>query len=114
MNAENCRCVFNRLDKNMRLESCATVQYILGKSKERLRLSDLRQPSPYNTYLHTGLPPGPIANPGLQALEAAFKPESHDYLFFFARKDGSQSHVFTQTYAQHQKALTRQRQNGKI
>ena len=105
---------FNRLNKNMRLESCATVQYILGKSKERLRLSDLRQPSPYNTYLHTGLPPGPIANPGLQALEAAFKPESHDYLFFFARKDGSQSHVFTQTYAQHQKALTRQRQNGKI
>ncbi len=105
---------FNRLDKNMRLESCATVQYILGKPKERLRLSDLRQPSPYNTYLNTGLPPGPIANPGLQALEAAFKPESHDYLFFFARKDGSQSHVFTQTYAQHQKALTRQRQNGKI
>lgn len=104
----------NRLDKNMRLESCATVQYILGKSKERLRLSDLRQPSPYNTYLHTGLPPGPIANPGLQALEAAFKPETHEYLFFFARKDGSQSHVFTQTYAQHQKALTRQRQNGKI
>jgi UPF0755 protein len=104
----------NRLDKNMRLESCATVQYILGKTKERLRLSDLRQPSPYNTYLNTGLPPGPIANPGLQALEAAFKPESHDYLFFFARKDGSQSHVFTQTYAQHQKALTRQRQNGKI
>jgi len=104
----------NRLDKNMRLESCATVQYILGKPKERLRLSDLRQPSAYNTYLHTGLPPGPISNPGLQALEAAFKPERHEYLFFFARKDGSQSHVFTQTYAQHQKALTRQRQNGKI
>ncbi|MBT6489056.1 MAG: endolytic transglycosylase MltG [Deltaproteobacteria bacterium] len=105
---------FNRLEKNMRLESCATVQYILGKPKERLRLSDLRQPSDYNTYLHTGLPPGPIANPGLSALEAAFKPESHEYLFFFARKDGSESHVFTQTYAQHQKALTRQRQNGKI
>lgn len=104
----------NRLGKNMRLESCATVQYILGKTKERLRISDLRQPSPYNTYLHTGLPPGPIANPGLQALEAAFKPERHEYLFFFARKDGSQSHIFTQTYAQHQKALTRQRQNGKI
>jgi UPF0755 protein len=105
---------FNRLEKNMRLESCATVQYILGKPKERLRLSDLRQPSDYNTYLNTGLPPGPIANPGLPALEAAFKPESHEYLFFFARKDGTQSHVFTQTYAQHQKALTRQRQNGKI
>jgi UPF0755 protein len=104
----------NRLEKNMRLESCATVQYILGKPKERLRLSDLRQPSDYNTYLHTGLPPGPISNPGLPALEAAFEPESHEYLFFFARKDGSQSHVFTQTYAQHQKALTRQRQNGKI
>lgn len=104
----------NRLEKNMRLESCATVQYILGKPKERLRLSDLRQPSDYNTYLNTGLPPGPISNPGLPALEAAFKPETHEYLFFFARKDGSQSHVFTQTYAQHQKALTRQRQNGKI
>ena len=104
----------NRLDNNMRLESCATVQYILDKPKERLRMSDLRRRSPYNTYLNQGLPPGPIASPSISALTAAFIPEQHEYLFFFARKDGSDSHIFTQTYAQHQKALSKQRRDGKI
>jgi UPF0755 protein len=104
----------NRLDNNMRLESCATVQYILDKPKERLRMSDLRRRSPYNTYLNQGLPPGPIASPGISALTAAFVPEQHEYLFFFARKDGTDSHIFTQTYAKHQQALSRQRRDGKI
>jgi UPF0755 protein len=104
----------NRLERNMRLESCATIQYVLGKSKERLLLSDLRKESPYNTYLNNGLPPGPIANPGSAALRATLGPERHEYLFFFARKDGTRRHVFHQTYAQHQKALVRQRQSGKI
>ncbi len=94
----------NRLEQNMKLESCATVQYVLGRTKERLTLADVRQPSPYNTYLHTGLPPGPIANPGLGAIKAAFRPEKHDYMFFFAREDGSHQHVFTKTYAEHMKA----------
>ncbi len=91
----------NRLERNMRLESCATVQYILGTPKARLTYEDVRRPSPYNTYLNTGLPPGPIANPGLNALRAALAPEAHDYLFFLAREDGSHKHVFSKTYAAH-------------
>jgi UPF0755 protein len=92
----------NRLERAMRLESCATVQYLLGTPKARLTLADVRRESPYNTYLNPGLPPGPIANPGLPALRAAFAPEQHDLLFFFAREDGSHQHVFSRTYAAHQ------------
>ncbi len=102
----------NRMARNMRLESCATVQYILGKPKERLLISDLRKESPYNTYLKPGLPPGPISNPGLAALGAAFTPEVHQYLFFLAKNDGSDKHTFTRTYAQHQKARLQQKQRG--
>jgi len=102
----------NRITRDMRLESCATVQYILGKSKERLLLSDLRIESPYNTYLNQGLPPGPIANPGSAALAAALAPSQHDYLFFLARGDGSHTHIFSETYAQHQKAKLQQKQSG--
>jgi UPF0755 protein len=94
----------NRIDRDMRLESCATVQYLLGKPKKRLTLADVRIESPYNTYLNPGLPPGPISNPSLDSLKAVFSPEKHDYLFFFARPDGSHTHVFSRTYAQHQKA----------
>jgi UPF0755 protein len=94
----------NRLDRNMKLESCATVQYLLERPKEHLTLADVRQPSPYNTYLNAGLPPGPIANPGLAALRAALRPERHDLLFFFAKDDGSRQHVFTRTYAEHRAA----------
>jgi UPF0755 protein len=91
----------NRLERNMRLESCATVQYVLGVRKDRLTLADVRQPSPYNTYLNGGLPPGPIASPSLEALRAAFFPEPHELLFFFARDDGSHRHVFSRTYDEH-------------
>jgi UPF0755 protein len=97
----------NRLAQNMRLESCATVQYILGKPKARLRIGDLRIQSPYNTYLNEGLPPGPIANPGRAALAAALAPERHDYLFFVAREDGSGRHVFTKSFTAHQAVARR-------
>ncbi|MGB9792020.1 MAG: endolytic transglycosylase MltG, partial [Thermacetogeniaceae bacterium] len=79
----------NRLKHGMRLESCATVQYVLGKQKERLTYDDLRIPSPYNTYLHDGLPPGPISNPGLASIKAVLYPAKVDYLYFVARGDGS-------------------------
>ncbi len=95
----------NRLDKGMRLESCATVQYILGKQKEKLTNKDLQDPSPYNTYLHTGLPPGPIANPGLASIKAVLYPADVDYLFFVAKGDGS--HHFSNTFQEHQKASRR-------
>lgn len=95
---------YNRLNNGMRLESCATVQHVLGHTKERLSLQDVRTPSPYNTYLNAGLPPGPIASPGLNAISASLSPEEHDYLFFFARRDGDRTHIFTRTYAEHKRA----------
>jgi len=103
---------YNRLNKNKRLESCATVQYIIGKNKERLLYSDLRTPSPYNTYLHKGLPPGPISNPGFKSLEAAVNPSKVDYLFFVSKKDGS--HHFSNTYNEHLKAIRRYNRSGGI
>jgi len=96
---------YNRLQADKRLESCATVQYILGETKERLLYSDLRIKSPYNTYLNTGLPPGPISNPGLKSLKAAIFPADVDYLFFVSKHDGS--HYFSTTYAEHLDAIER-------
>ncbi len=81
------------------LQSCATVQYLFKEQKEVLTYKDLEIESPYNTYKHVGLPPGPIASPGLKAIEAALYPEKVDYLYFVAKDDGS--HVFTKTYNEH-------------
>lgn len=89
----------NRLKKNMMLQSCATVQYLFKEPKEVLSYKDLEIESPYNTYKHAGLPPGPIASPGLKAIEAALYPEEVDLLYFFAKDDGS--HVFSRTYNEH-------------
>ncbi|GGA41556.1 aminodeoxychorismate lyase [Paenibacillus physcomitrellae] len=94
--------IYNRLKQNMKLEIDATVQYLLGKPKERLLNSDLRKvDSPYNSYLYEGLPPGPIAAPSLKSIEAALEPEKSDYLFYVTKKDGSQEHLFAATYQEH-------------
>jgi UPF0755 protein len=91
--------IYNRLGKGMLLEICATVQYVVG-NKPRLLYSDLRVESPYNTYLHKGLPPGPIASPGLASLEAATAPATTEYLYYvLTHKDGS--HSFSTTLKQH-------------
>ncbi|MDZ4745613.1 MAG: endolytic transglycosylase MltG [bacterium] len=90
----------NRLSLGMRLEADPTVQYGLG-IKRRLLYSDLNKPHAYNTYAHTGLPPGPINNPGLSALLASLEPESHNYIFFVARGDESGLHNFARTGAEH-------------
>lgn len=95
----------NRLDRDMRLQIDATVQYALPEHKERLLYEDLRVDSPYNTYRHHGLPPGPIASPGLPSLMAALRPARTDALFYVARPDGS--HVFTPTYEEHLRAIQR-------
>lgn len=92
---------YNRLRRGQPLESCATVQYVLGTHK-KLYNKDLLVDSPYNTYLHTGLPPGPISNPGLASLKAAAFPEQVEYLFFVAKPDGG--HIFSRTYQQHLRA----------
>jgi len=93
----------NRLDRGMRLQIDATVQYALPEHKPRLTYEDLRVQSPYNTYLHAGLPPGPIAAPGLASLRAALHPSQTDALFYVARPDGT--HVFTRTYEEHLRAI---------
>lgn len=89
----------NRLNSNMPLQSCATIQYILGTPKPVLYDKDLQIPSPYNTYLHAGLPPGPIASPGHASLDAVLHMTKTDYFYFLAKPDGY--HVFAKTYAEH-------------
>jgi UPF0755 protein len=88
-----------RLKIGMPLQSCASIQFILGTAKPVLSLKDLEVKSPYNTYKNIGLPPGPIANPGRAALLAAAFPASTDYLYFVARPDGY--HAFAKSYEEH-------------
>ncbi|MDI6756879.1 MAG: endolytic transglycosylase MltG [Endomicrobiia bacterium] len=90
----------NRLKKGMYLESCATVLYALGVHKEKLTYSDLRVRSPYNTYIHYGLPPGPISNPGMDSILAAVYPEDSDALFFVINS-ASGTHIFSSYYKEH-------------
>lgn len=89
---------YNRLKIDMPLQSCATVQYILGEQKPVLSIKDTQIESPYNTYQNPGLPPGPIASPGADSIKAALYPADTDYLFFLAKGDGS--HAFSVTYDQ--------------
>ncbi|PKM79692.1 MAG: endolytic transglycosylase MltG [Firmicutes bacterium HGW-Firmicutes-14] len=89
----------NRLKKGWKLESCATIQYILGEPKARLLNKDLEIESPYNTYLNKGLPPGPIASPGGPSLRAAVSPADVDYMFFVVSEDGK--HIFSRTLSEH-------------
>lgn len=93
----------NRIKEGMRLQSCATVQFILGERKEVLTNEDTSIDSPFNTYRNSGLPPTPIASPGKAALVAAVNPADVDYLFFvLTGEDGS--HTFTKTYDEHLEA----------
>jgi len=97
----------NRLAKGMTLDADPTVQYALGYQedtgqwwKRPLALEEIeRVGSPYNTYLHRGLPPGPICNPGLASIQAVLEPAETDYLYFVAKGDGS--HVFARTLEEH-------------
>jgi UPF0755 protein len=90
---------YNRIDEDMKLQSCATVQYILGERKPVLSVADTQIQSPYNTYLNAGLPLGPIANPGIDCINAALYPEDTAYLYFVAGEDGK--HIFSRTYEEH-------------
>lgn len=95
----------NRLKKNMPLQIDATVQYLFDKSKERLLEKDLQIQSPYNTYLNTGLPPGPIASPSLASMKAAIYPQETKYLFYVTKKDGTKGHLFAETFEEHKKNI---------
>lgn len=92
---------YNRLKRRhpMKLEADPTVIYAMGRHVNRVLIRDLRIKSPYNTYLHAGLPPGPIDSPGRPSILAALWPARHHYLFFVARPDGS--HMFSETGAAH-------------
>ena len=93
---------YNRLNKKMKLESCATVLYALGIHKQRLLLDDLKVDSPYNTYLKYGLPPTPISNFGIASMNAVANPANTDYLFFVVNgHDGG--HNFSKTVTEHNK-----------
>jgi UPF0755 protein len=97
----------NRLRLGMRLQSDPTVLYGRPPGDRRITRADLQRPTPYNTYVIDGLPPGPIANPGRGALEAAADPADTDALYFVARGDGS--HEFTATLPAHNAAVARYR-----
>lgn len=101
---------YNRLEKRMLLQADPTVAYILG-DKKKIRYVDLKIRNPYNTYLYAGLPPGPINSPSESSIEAALKPEKHNYLFFVARGDGSMLHSFARNFAEHQRNIATYRKN---
>jgi UPF0755 protein len=103
----------NRLKKKMPLQIDATIQYLLDKQKELLLEPDLKVESPYNTYLHAGLPPGPIASPSLKSIEAALYPEATDYLYYVTKKDGTNTHLFAVKYSQHQRNIQISEKNAK-
>ncbi|MDR1086940.1 MAG: endolytic transglycosylase MltG [Endomicrobium sp.] len=104
---------YNRLKKKIMLQSCATVLYAMGVVKEKLSLEDTKFKSPYNTYLHFGLPPGPISNPGIESIKAALYPADFGALYFVSNGDGS--HLFAKTFDEHvkNKRIVRNRKIGK-
>lgn len=95
------RVIYNRLDQNMALGFDSTLNYAMGRSTLNTTNKDTRYASPYNTYLHKGLPPGPIDNPGHEAIEAALNPTAGKWLYFVTVKPGDTR--FAETYAEHQK-----------
>lgn len=96
---------YNRLSSGIRLHSDATVMYALPERKTSLSSADLEVDSPYNTYKVSGLTPGAISNPGIEAINAAFYPDSTNYYYFFSLKDGST--VYSATYDQHTAKLNK-------
>jgi len=94
-----------RLDLGMPLQMDPTVIYGVKRFDGTVTRKDLRTAGPYNTYLNRGLPPGPISNPGLAALDAALTPSKAEYLYFVSNNDGS--HTFSRTFPEHNRAVER-------
>ncbi len=95
----------NRLTKGIKLQSDPTVIYAMKAFNGNIRKKDLKVKSPYNTYLHYGLPPGPIANAGKEAIRAAISPAKTKYLYFVSKNNGT--HYFSTTYREHVNAVNR-------
>ncbi len=96
---------YNRLQRGMPLQVDATLEYVLPEHKTVLTRADVARDTPYNTYLHGGLPPTPIANPGLSSLQAALRPQASDYLYYVYKGDGR--HAFARTLAEHDANVAR-------
>jgi UPF0755 protein len=101
---------WNRLQIDMPLQADPTVQYAVGKERRTLTRGDLQTDHPFNTYRHTGLPPGPIASPGLGAIEASVDPAPVKYLYFVAISVDDRRHHFSTTVEEHNAAVARYRQ----
>ncbi|MDP3043430.1 MAG: endolytic transglycosylase MltG [bacterium] len=91
---------WDRIKYGQSLESCATLAYILGVNKEQYSIEDTKIDSPYNTYRNPGLPPGPICNPGLNAINAAIYPQYTEYNYFLNRQDTGET-IFSKTLDEH-------------
>lgn len=88
-----------RLKIGMPIQSDTTIQYLFSEQKKEISIEDTKIDSPYNTYKYAGLPPGPIANPSMEAIEAVLHPVDTEFLYFVAGKDGH--HIFSKTYQEH-------------
>jgi UPF0755 protein len=106
----------NRLKKGMKLECDPTVIYaalVENRYRGTIYKSDLMNPNPYNTYQNVGLPPGPIANPGLESLKAALKPAQTEDIFFVAQPGATGHHVFSKNLTDHNRAVEAYRRGQK-
>jgi UPF0755 protein len=92
---------WDRIEFGMPLQSCATVAYVLGQEKKQYSYDDTRTPSPYNTYINKGLPPGPINNPGINAINAAVYPTKTDYIYFLTDPETGKT-IFSKTIEEHE------------
>ena len=97
----------NRLRRGMKLQADPTIQYLIPGEWRRVLFKDLEIDSPYNTYKYKGLPPGPINNPGKDAILAALYPEQNKYLYFVA--DGKGGHSFSKTFNEHSRKVIQYR-----
>ncbi len=98
--------IHNRLEKGIALQMDSTLQYALNKYGQRLLNGDKEVDSPYNTYKYAGLPPGPIASPGVASLRAALAPSESDFLYFVSNADGT-THTFSRTLREHEAAVAK-------
>ena len=94
----------NRLNKDMKLQSDATVNFITQSGRSQSTLEDLKIESPYNTYKITGLPPGPITNPSVDTIKSVVEYTPNDYFFFLTSRDNPPKTIFSKTFEEHVKA----------
>ena len=95
--------IYNRLKNGIRLGIDATTRFAVGNWSDPLKVSELQNPSPYNTRVHPGLPPGPIGNPGIASIRAAARPARTGYIFYVAKPGDVRRHNFAETDAEFQR-----------